>query len=72
MTEIQEIKSKFTIHQIWWQGEDQIPVKYHKNIEAVKKFHPGWKYVLWDQKKIEDLIQNKHAWFWPTFQKFPK
>lgn len=68
----QDYESEFTVHQIWWQGEDKIPSKYHKNRESVKKFHPKWKYILWDQPKIEELIQTKYQWFWPTFQKYPK
>jgi len=50
------------IHQIWLQGEKNIPDKYNLNIKSVKDFHPEWNYILWDEIKILDVINNKKEW----------
>lgn len=44
------------IHQIWFQGEENIPEKYHSMRESWKKYHPTWKHILWDKEKIEELL----------------
>jgi len=44
------------IHQIW--VGPKMPDKLKKMCETWKKFHPkekGWKYILWDEKKIKKL-----------------
>jgi hypothetical protein len=50
------------IHQIWLQGEINIPDKYYSNIASVKKFHNSWQYILWDEIKILKLILTKKEW----------
>lgn len=50
------------IHQIWLQGEINIPNKYYPNIKSVKKFHNSWQYILWDEIKILKLILTKKEW----------
>lgn len=50
------------IHQIWLQGELNIPNKYYSNISSVKKFHNSWQYILWDEIKILKLILTKKEW----------
>jgi mannosyltransferase OCH1-like enzyme len=50
------------IHQIWLQGEINIPNKYYHNILSVKKFHNSWQYILWDETKIIKLILTKKEW----------
>lgn len=42
------------IHQIWLQGEDVIPSKYHSYIEKTKKINPDWNYKLWDDEDIKE------------------
>lgn len=49
------------IHQIWFQGEDQIPDKYRVNIEAMKKANPGWKHVIWDDEGLRKVCEA-HGW----------
>lgn len=49
------------IHQIWYQGADQIPDKYKKYQESWKRNHPSWQYRLWDQQQIEDLVKTTDA-----------
>lgn len=50
------------IHQIWLQGEDQIPSKYHSYILSIKQLHEKWEYKLWDDKKISGLLQKYPIW----------
>lgn len=45
------------IHQIWWQGLDKLPKKYHNFKKSWIINHPGWKIIYWDQTKINDLIK---------------
>ena len=46
------------IHQIWLQGEGDIPDKYKKNVNIIKNFNKDWQYILWDETKILNLINN--------------
>ena len=50
------------IHQIWMQGEKNIPNKYNNNIKTVKYNHKTWEYILWDEIKILELISSKKEW----------
>lgn len=50
------------IHQIWLQGEQNIPDKYKLNIKSVKDFHQKWNYILWDEIKILKVINTKKEW----------
>ena len=44
------------IHQIWTQGCDKIPEKYHKYIEGWK--NKGYKYMCWSDESIKELLQK--------------
>ncbi len=48
------------IHQIWMQGESNIPDEFKKNGEKIKLMHPDWQYILWDEIKILKLIQSDY------------
>jgi mannosyltransferase OCH1-like enzyme len=50
------------IHQIWLQGEDQVPSKYDSYIQSVKQLHADWEYKLWDDKKISALLDKYPDW----------
>lgn len=51
------------IHQVWVQGEDQLPENYKANRDAWSKVLPdGWRMVLWDEKMAVDQ--------WPDFAKY--
>lgn len=57
------------IHQIWLQGTKLIPEKFHKNIESIKKLHPDWTYIIWDEKMIINTIQRNKIWL-KTYYEF--
>ena len=48
------------IHQIWWQGINQIPDKYriYKNSWKVK--HPNWIIIYWDKNKVISLVKKHY------------
>ena len=46
------------IHQIWFQGANNVPSKYHSNISKMKQFHPNWEYKLWDEQSISNLTAS--------------
>lgn len=47
-----------SIHQIWMQGEKNIPEKYLENIKSIKRHNPGWSYKLWDEKEIRKVVSD--------------
>jgi len=46
------------IHQIWIGSKD-IPYKEYR--ESIKKFHPQWQYIMWDEKRLlkEKMISEE-------------
>jgi inositol phosphorylceramide mannosyltransferase catalytic subunit len=46
------------IHQIWMQGEDNIPQKFVPFIESIKQNHKTWQYKLWDEIQILVLLRS--------------
>lgn len=59
------------IHQIWYQGENNIPEKYKKWQNSWKKYHPDWEYKLWDEHSMRDLIKNEYPWFLKHYDNYP-
>lgn len=55
-------------HQIWWQGEKSIPLKYKPFCEKWKKLHEGVIYEFWDENRIRILIENELNWFLNTWE----
>lgn len=60
------------IHQIWWQGEHNIPIDYPNYSHTWKKYNPDFEYILWDQNKIENLINTHFPEFLKKHQSFPE
>jgi mannosyltransferase OCH1-like enzyme len=50
------------IHQIWLQGYNNIPKKYHKNMESIKKLNSDYEYIFWDEVEILKLIMTNKMW----------
>jgi mannosyltransferase OCH1-like enzyme len=47
-----------TIHQIWFQGENQLPDKYIPLRKTIIDKHSHWKINLWDDQKMIDYLQQ--------------
>lgn len=54
---------KKIIHQIWFQGYENLPEKYKENIKNNKKYASNWKYIFWDESKINKLISKNKKWY---------
>ena len=39
-------------HQIWFQGWDQLPEKYSKNVESLRILNKNWEHRTWDEKSL--------------------
>ena len=46
------------IHQIWWQGIDDIPQNYREYQITWRSNHINWDYMVWDKYKFEDLLHE--------------
>lgn len=60
------------IHQIWWQGENNIPTDYPIFSLSWKKLNPDYQYILWDEQKINNILYEYFPWFADTFNRLPK
>lgn len=50
------------IHQIWYQGCDQIPIKFNQNITSIKKYSKDWHYKCWSSRELyKQCIQYSPA-----------
>ncbi len=59
------------IHQIWYQGEAQLPERYRRFRRTWEKHHPAWEFVFWDERKMRELIHAEYAWFGSYFDGYP-
>jgi mannosyltransferase OCH1-like enzyme len=60
------------IHQIWIQGHDKIPDKLKIFQQQILKLHNNdkWKYILWDDNKIIELISKVNKVLLDTYLSF--
>lgn len=59
------------IHQIWFQGEDQIPNHHKQKVASWKSLHPKFVYRCWDEYDIRKLLMNYYPWFvnqWDSYE----
>ena len=60
------------IHQIWFQGKNDIPKDYPNYSSSWKKYNPDYKYIFWDKEKIENLMHQYFPEFVEKYNKLPK
>ncbi len=58
------------LHQIWFQGEDQIPDKYQKYYSTCNKINPDYLRKVWDKESIEELLEQ-YPEYRKTYYNFP-
>lgn len=46
------------IHQMWFQGFDQVPKHYRLLMDSWQENHPEYKYVFWDETTINSLLEE--------------
>lgn len=44
------------IHQIWFQGFNNLPEKYIDNVKSIRELNPDWQYIQWDDSTIKLLL----------------
>lgn len=49
------------IHQIWIQGFDELPEDLKSKHLLLKEYNPDYKIILWDDKKIQKLLEKYEA-----------
>ena len=61
------------IHQIWWQGFDNVPLKYKKYLQSWKKNHslPEWKIIYWNKHIFENEILNQYPNYINIYKNLP-
>ena len=59
------------IHQIWFQGENNIPEEYPNYSKSWKKLNPEYKYIFWSGDKMRKLIKEKYPWFLKRYDEYP-
>jgi mannosyltransferase OCH1-like enzyme len=60
------------IHQIWWQGESNIPKKYHAWRQTWRRYHPEWEFTLWDETKMNEFVKVNEPELLDSFLSWPK
>lgn len=66
-------KIPLILHQIWYQGLDNIKEPYKKCYTTVVKGveNTGWQHIFWDQAKIEAFIRKHYPQYWDLYEYFP-
>ena len=59
------------IHQIWFQGQKELPAKYIPFQQGWKDIHNEFKYILWDESKIASLLYKKYPWYYQIWSSLP-
>jgi mannosyltransferase OCH1-like enzyme len=55
------------IHQVWSGIEDPLPESFKELAETWKKHHPAWKYMFWDNKKMNEFIRAFCPAYWEPY-----
>lgn len=58
------------IHQIWSSAEE-LPKSYKALIETWRRDYPDWKYILWDDDRIIEFMENYYPQYIDLFNRFP-
>lgn len=60
------------IHQIWFQGTEDIPKHLVNYQNSWKEKNKDYQYMFWDEKSIKELIKKvKIYWITETYNNFP-
>lgn len=59
------------LHQIWYQGADQLPPRYRAFRDGWLAAHPAWEHRLWDEAACRMLLAAHYPAFLPTWDAYP-
>ena len=60
-----------TIHQIWYQGEDNVPEEYRYYASTWRKYNKNYEYLLWDQDDISKLLCSLYPKYVEFYEALP-
>lgn len=58
------------IHQVWSGVDGPLPQHFKVLGDSWKEFNPDWEYMLWDNKKMNDLILEHYPQYWDVYNSF--
>ncbi|WP_147197600.1 glycosyltransferase [Pantoea sp. MBD-2R] len=59
------------IHQVWFQGEAQLPEKYRRYRASWQRHHPDFQCLLWDAHALREHVATHWPQFLPVYDAFP-
>lgn len=59
------------IHQIWLQGEEQLPEIYKEAVVKTKELNPDYIHVIWTDESLRELVKTHLPWFLKTYDGYP-
>jgi Mannosyltransferase OCH1 and related enzymes len=59
------------IHQIWFQGQDEVPKHLAENAKHVRDFYNEYDYIFWDDEKLQEMLREHPKWL-ETYVKLPR
>src|SRR3989344_1035479 len=59
------------IHQIWIQGADKVPPRYHNWIKSWDRDYPDWHHKIWSGKELEEMIRRDYPEYLKNYQQVP-
>ena len=60
-----------TIHQIWFQGINNISEKYLPNIKSIVDKNPNWEVKYWDENSIRQVVSALGEKYLKKYESFP-
>ena len=59
------------IHQIWSGVDGPLPEHFRVLGETWKRDYPNWEYKLWDNRMMNEFIQEFYPQYWDIYNQFP-
>jgi mannosyltransferase OCH1-like enzyme len=59
------------LHQIWYQGEAQMPDKFRRFSEGWRASHPDWSFHLWNEVSMRGFMAENYPAFLPVYDGYP-
>ncbi len=59
------------LHQIWSDKEKPLPAQFAKMAETWKYDYPEWKYIYWNEQRMNDFILEYFPQYWNIYNGFP-
>lgn len=59
------------IHQVWSGIEEPLPKAAQLLGDTWKHDYPEWEYRVWDNRMMNDFVQEHYPQYWTAYQQFP-